>query len=216
MKLKIFIILLLVQTAFAETPNASKAKVSAETSQVPAANKAKVSAQLSETPDISKNKTNLEISNEQYLKQEIKKDKEMIAKVKNNIAQKAARSSVNEQEFTENQQIEVVLSNRDINRVLVKGDKIQSVNGPTGLYMAKNDIAGSAYISAYGESTFTVFISTVNGHNFSLLVSPKAVAGKTIILQPTTLLSPQFEEAASYQKLLITLTSAMINSGRSS
>lgn len=115
--------------------------------------------------------------------------------------------------FADNQQISIGLSNRDINRILVKGDKIQNVNGPTGLYTAKNDSAGAAYISLYGEAPFTIFISTMSGHNVSLLVSPRRVAGKTIILQPTTLslLSARFEENEGYQKVLITLMSAMIN-----
>lgn len=120
---------------------------------------------------------------------------------------------VKEVSFADNEQINVVLSNRDINRVLVKGDKIQSVNGPTGLYMAKNDAFGSAYISTYGESTFTVFVSTSKGHNFSLLVMPRATAGRTIILEPTTpsLLTARFEETEGYQKVLVTFIKAMIN-----
>jgi conjugal transfer pilus assembly protein TraK len=124
-----------------------------------------------------------------------------------------AIDGVIEKSFADNEQINVVLSNRDINRVLVKGDKIQSVNGPTGLYMAKNDALGSAYISTYGESTFTVFVSTSKGHNFSLLVMPRATPGRTIILEPTTpsLLTARFEETESYQKVLVTFIKAMIN-----
>jgi len=132
--------------------------------------------------------------------------------VKKSKATKAIDGII-ERSFADNEQINVVLSNRDINRVLVKGDKIQSVNGPTGLYMAKNDPLGSAYISSYGDSTFTVFVSTSKGHNFSLLVMPRATPGRTIILEPTTpsLLTARFEEIESYQKVLITFIKAMIN-----
>jgi type-F conjugative transfer system secretin TraK len=120
---------------------------------------------------------------------------------------------VTEKPFADNEQIKVVLSNRDINRVLVTGDKIQSINGPAGLYTAKNDAVGSAYISLYGNTVFTVFASTVKGHNFSILVTPRAVAGRTVILQPTTpsLLTARFEETESYQKVLVALISSMIN-----
>ena len=124
-----------------------------------------------------------------------------------------ARDGVMEKFFADNEQINVILSNRDINRVLVSGDKIQSINGPAGLYTAKNDAIGSGYISLYGDTTFTIFVSTVKGHNFSLLVSPRSVAGRTIILTPTTpsVLTSRFEETENYQKVLVTLITSMIN-----
>ncbi|EKE00995.1 MAG: IncF plasmid conjugative transfer pilus assembly protein TraK, partial [uncultured bacterium] len=124
------------------------------------------------------------------------------------------KSGVIEKSFADNEQVNVVLSNRDINRVLVKADKIQSINGPTGLYTAKNDVSGSVYISLYGEVPFTVFASTVKGHNFSLLITPRAVTGRTVILEPTSpsLLTARFEETDGYQKLLVTLINGMINS----
>ncbi|EKD45299.1 MAG: IncF plasmid conjugative transfer pilus assembly protein TraK [uncultured bacterium] len=142
-----------------------------------------------------------------------KKSKERTSASKGNTKNPNPRDSVKEVSFADNEQINVVLSNRDINRVLVKGDKIQSVNGPAGLYTAKNDAAGSAYFGLYGETTFTIFASTVKGHNFSLLITPKTIPGRTVILEPTTpsLLTARFEEAESYQKALVTLISSMIN-----
>ena len=130
----------------------------------------------------------------------------------------SVNKSVRETSFADNEQVVVVLSNRDINRILVKGDKIQSVNGPTGLYVAKNDTAGSAYISVYGDITFTLFATTEKGHNFSLLVTPKTVAGRTVILKPTSvpLLANRSAEAESYQKALVDLISVMINNKGSS
>lgn len=124
-----------------------------------------------------------------------------------------ARDGVIEKFFADNEQINVILSNRDINRLLVSGDKIQSINGPAGLYTAKNDAIGSGYISLYGDTTFTIFVSTVKGHNFSLLVSPRSVAGRTVILNPTTpsVLTTRFEETESYQKVLVALITSMIN-----
>ena len=124
-----------------------------------------------------------------------------------------ARDGVIERFFADNEQINVVLSNRDINRLLVSGDRIQSINGPAGLYTAKNDAIGSGYISLYGDTTFTIFVSTVKGHNFSLLVSPRSVAGRTVILNSTTpsVLTARFEETESYQKVLVSLITSMIN-----
>ena len=77
-------------------------------------------------------------------------------------------------------------------------------------------MSGSAYISTYGDSTFTIFISTADGHNVSLLVSPRETSGRTVILKPSSLLAPSFEESESYQKTLIALISAMINNEESS
>ena len=124
-----------------------------------------------------------------------------------------ARDGVIEKFFADNEQINVILSNRDINRLLVSGDKIQSINGPAGLYTAKNDAIGSGYISLYGDTTFTIFVSTLKGHNFSLLVSPRSVAGRTVILNSTTpsVSTARFEETESYQKVLVALITSMIN-----
>lgn len=133
------------------------------------------------------------------------------------ITKNTKNKSVREISFADNEQINVVLSNKDINRVLVKGDKIQSVNGSSGLYVAKNDTAGSAYISVYVDTPFTIFASTEKGHNFSLLVTPSAVTGRTIVLNPTTppsvlpLSANKPAEAESYQKALVELIKIMVN-----
>ncbi|MEI8055425.1 MAG: type-F conjugative transfer system secretin TraK [bacterium] len=124
-------------------------------------------------------------------------------------------AGVREIPFADNEQIKVVLSNRDINRVLVTGDKIKTIHGPTGLYTAKNDNSdpfGAAYISAYADTSFTIFLATVKGHNLSLLITPKTLPGRTVILEPTTpSLFAGAAETDGYQKMLIDLISNMIN-----
>lgn len=126
---------------------------------------------------------------------------------------------VKETPFADNEQIKIILSNRDINRISVIGDKIKTIHGPTGLYTAKNDPSdpsGSAYISIYSNKSFAIFLATVKGHNFSLLVTPKVAPGKTVILEPTTPspFSPSVNdltETDNYQRTLIDLISSMIN-----
>ena len=125
-------------------------------------------------------------------------------------------SSVKEISFADNEQVRVILSNRDINRIVVTGDKIKTIQGPTGLYTAKNDsfdASGSAYISIYGETPFTIFVSTIKGHNLSLLVTPKTAPGRTIILESTTptLVTNNRAKADGYQKTLIDLMTNMIS-----
>ena len=143
-----------------------------------------------------------------------KKDKQD-KQEKKNLSQLSHKKTVTEgfREifFADNEQVSVPLSNRDINRVLVKGDKIQSVNGPVGLFVAKNDSLGALYVNAYGDTPFTIFVSTVKGHSFSLLAFPKSCYGKNIILVSTTPILDDQLDGSSYQKTLINLISNVIN-----
>jgi len=113
--------------------------------------------------------------------------------------------------FTNNERLNITLSNKDINRIIVKGDKIQSINGPSGYYSAKNDQQGAAYINTFGESPFTFFISTLRGHSVSLLVHPSQLSGKTIILKPNSQPDMHWEQSDSYQKNLAVLMAHMLN-----
>lgn len=113
--------------------------------------------------------------------------------------------------FVNNERVSVVLSNKDINRIAVKGDKIQAINGPSGFYSAKNDQQGAVYLNAFGEAPFTVFISTLKGYNLSLLISPNQGSGKTVVLIPVSQPELHWEETDSYHKTLIKLVSHMIN-----
>ncbi|HJZ24046.1 MAG TPA: type-F conjugative transfer system secretin TraK, partial [Candidatus Babeliales bacterium] len=165
---------------------------------------------VNETNDISDLEHKAETTGKAEKTKESKeniKSNTVISHKQNSAKAASSSSSVKEIPFADNEQINVFLSNRDINRILVKGDKIQGINGPTGLYTAKNDTTGSAYISLYGDITFTIFASTLKGHNFSLLVTPRSIPGKTIILEPTTpsFFTGRVEEADSYQKMLIAL-----------
>jgi type-F conjugative transfer system secretin TraK len=114
--------------------------------------------------------------------------------------------------FIDNATINLTLSLTDINRIAIFQDKILSINGPTGLYSAKNDANGAAYITLLGTNPFMLFISTVKGHNVSLFVRPQKVIGKTIVLTPTTpvKIGEHKEIAASYQKTLVAFINGMI------
>lgn len=123
---------------------------------------------------------------------------------------KENKKSVREIPFVDNEQIQVTLSNKDINRISVKKDKITTINAPAGLCVVKNDNLGSAYINVYGDDPFTIFASTAAGQNFSLLVTPKKVTGKTIVLKATTASLSSREDSNDYQKTLITLINSMM------
>jgi len=115
--------------------------------------------------------------------------------------------------FADNEQISVVLSSSDINRLVVQGDKIQNINAPLGLYNAKNDTSGAVYITLLSTLPFTIYFTTVGSHNFSLFVNPRPIVGKSVILQPTSVsaVTAHWEENSSYQKILVKLITTMIN-----
>lgn len=115
--------------------------------------------------------------------------------------------------FADNEQISVVLSSSDINRLVVQGDKIQNINAPLSLYNAKNDAGGAAYITLLSTLPFTMYLTTVGGHNFSLFVNPRPIVGKSVIFQPTSTfaVTKPWEENSNYQKILVTLVKNMVN-----
>lgn len=123
------------------------------------------------------------------------------------------RNSAKTISFADNEQISVVLSKVDINRIAIQNDKILSLNGPTGLYTAKNDSDGAAYITLYSDTPFTLYVTTVGGHSLSLFIVPTATVGKTIVFIPTSLpkIADTQEDVSSYQQNLITLMNAMLN-----
>ncbi len=199
------------ETTKIDTPQGTTANKSEQqgTSGVDAGATANKSVALANTVTIQ-NAVNKNENNEQIKEQNIKITKKTAA---------VDYSGVKEMRFSDNEQIKVTLSNRDINRILVTGDKIKTIHGPTGLYTAKNDSSdpfGSAYITIYGDISFTIFLATLKGHNFSLLVTPKTTPGKTVILEPTTPIllannSTEKTEVDGYQKTLIDLINNMIN-----
>lgn len=115
--------------------------------------------------------------------------------------------------FSDNEQVSVTLSNTDINRIAIQGDKIQNINAPMGLYTARNDVNGAAYLTFNGTLPFTMYLTTVGGHNLSLFINPRPIVGKAVIFQPTTAsaTTAHWEETSSYQKILVTLITGMIN-----
>ena len=112
-------------------------------------------------------------------------------------------------------QAEVRLSNVDINRLFVKGEKITSIQAPSGKMTAHNDTSGSVYLDVNGTIPFTAFVSTDTGRHFSLLIVPKSEPGQTIRLlaatpehfhyTPHSLRARHYEQASPYETTLIKL-----------
>ena len=113
----------------------------------------------------------------------------------------------------DNQQVVVSLSQANINRLFVKGDKIVAINAPSGALSAQQEATGSAYLTLQSPQSFTAFVSTEQGHHFSLLIIPKSEPGQTVALLPTsaTHKTQAWEKNSDYQQLLMTLIKSALN-----
>lgn len=113
-----------------------------------------------------------------------------------------------------NHQAVLTLSNQDINRLFVAGDKIIRVNAPSQRLIVHNDPSGSIFIQVLGQTPFTAFLATQSGGHFSLLMVPKSQPGITVQLIPDKLVLPghyhqaaakRLEQSSAYEKTLINL-----------
>jgi type-F conjugative transfer system secretin TraK len=114
--------------------------------------------------------------------------------------------------------VNLILSNQDVNRISVEGDRITNVNGASGLFTAKNDDTGAVYINIYGKTKFTLYLVTEKEYKISILVIPKATAGKTVNLVAAPLVEvgdSVSEDTGGYAKRLIKLVTYMVGQERS-
>ena len=81
--------------------------------------------------------------------------------------------------FKENSDINVTLSDKNYNRLVVKGDKITEVHFPEGFMAVRNEPDGGLYVMAANSEPFTLFVTTELGHHFSLTVNTESSLGKT-------------------------------------
>lgn len=118
--------------------------------------------------------------------------------------------------FSENQILPVALSNTNIDRVVVANDKINNIICPAGFCTSKhdaNDQSGAAFVQVLTQNQFTLYVSTVTGHQVGLDVTPTKSDGNTLVLNPSAsnTKAQTWETASSYQTMLIALVHDMIN-----
>jgi conjugal transfer pilus assembly protein TraK len=95
-------------------------------------------------------------------------------------------SALTTQSFRDNSDVNVVLSDSNYNRLVVRGDKITQAHFPEGLLGVKNEEDGSLYVMLASEKPFTLFLTTESGHHFSATVTSEQALGKTIEFIPQT------------------------------
>jgi conjugal transfer pilus assembly protein TraK len=111
----------------------------------------------------------------------------------------------------------VTLSNNNPSKVVIDGELITSISGPTGAYDQSTTDDGALILSPLVAQNFTLFIQTDHGSSLSLNIRPQAGNGKTLRFTP---LSPPlrknddakaWEEGQTYEKTLVALSRAVVN-----
>jgi type-F conjugative transfer system secretin TraK len=110
----------------------------------------------------------------------------------------------------------VTISNYELSRIFVKGDRIQNVRGLEGAYILTKDvIQGQIYIKptpGYQEKPFNLYIATEKGHNFNLVIISKNVLGQDVEIKPITAgrEAENWEKGSEYSQILTQLISSMV------
>lgn len=78
----------------------------------------------------------------------------------------------------------VSLSNNSPNKVVVDGELITSISGPSGAYDQSTTEEGALILSPLVGQNFTLFIQTDHGSSLSLNVRPQPGSGKTLRFTP--------------------------------
>lgn len=112
----------------------------------------------------------------------------------------------------------VVLSNTNPNKVIVDGELITRISGPTGAYDNTTTVTedGALIFSPLTAQNFTVFLETAKGASLSINVQPKPVTGRTVRFTPVSPPTRKnddakaWEESKSYEKTLVALSRTIL------
>lgn len=111
----------------------------------------------------------------------------------------------------------VTLSNTSPNKVVIDGELITSISGPTGAYDKEVTDDGALILSPLVGQNFTMFLHTERGSSLSLNVKPQPGSGRTLRFAPVSPPTRQndeakaWEEGQTYEKTLVTLSRAVVN-----
>lgn len=107
------------------------------------------------------------------------------------------------------------ISAKELTRIVVDGDRIQSARGLDGNYqLTKDETQGAIFIKPNQSRPFNLFLTTEAGHNYTLLLTPIDIPSEVIQIKP---LSPIKAKAESWEKntpysdAIIQLMKSMVN-----
>lgn len=111
-----------------------------------------------------------------------------------------------------------VLSNTNPNKIIIDGEFITRISGPSGAYDSNTTATedGALIFSPLTGQNFTVFLETAKGAALSLNVQPKPVTGRTLRFTPLTPPARKnddakvWEEGQSYEKTLVAISRAVV------
>lgn len=118
--------------------------------------------------------------------------------------------------FNDSETVPVILSSVDINRLVVKDDKITAIDCPEGFCVVtgtKSDNSGAARVNLNLAVPFTAYVSTQKGRHFGLFITPKARPAVTSIFTPEFLREQTpslFDKQAPYTTLMSEFVAAMM------
>lgn len=119
--------------------------------------------------------------------------------------------------IVDNQMAALVISDHELTRIFVNNDRILAVRGINGAYLLnKDESQGEIFIKptplTQGK-TISLFITTEQGHNYTLLLAPADIPARAIELKPTSgsKLAERWEKNSNYQELISGLITAMVN-----
>jgi type-F conjugative transfer system secretin TraK len=121
----------------------------------------------------------------------------------------------------DNDRVVATISVRELSRIFVSGDRIQSTRGLNGAYeLIKDEQQGSIFIkptSYYGQRAFNLFITTELGHTYNLFFAPKNIPAETIELKPLSpspYLASRWEKNSPYIETITQLMNFMANDAK--
>jgi type-F conjugative transfer system secretin TraK len=118
----------------------------------------------------------------------------------------------------DNQTVSAKISAKELSRIFVSGDRIQSTRGVNGAYeITKDEKLGVVFVKPtpfYLHQFFNLFITTEFGHTYNLLLTPMDIPAENIELKPLSLsvqIANRWERNLPYVETLIHLMSNMAN-----
>jgi conjugal transfer pilus assembly protein TraK len=118
----------------------------------------------------------------------------------------------------DNQTVSAKISSKELSRIYVSGDRIQSTRGVNGAYeLIKDERLGAVFIKStpfYLHKPFNLFVTTELGHTYNLLLTPMNIPAENIELKPLSpslLMAGRWEKNSPYIDTLIHLMNNMVN-----
>ncbi|MFK3662764.1 type-F conjugative transfer system secretin TraK [Scandinavium sp. NPDC088450] len=119
--------------------------------------------------------------------------------------------------FENDASFSAVLSNTNPNKIVIDGELITRISGPSGAYDGNTTVTedGALIFSPLTSQNFTVFLETEKGASLSLNVQPRPVTGRTLRFTPVSPPARKnddaraWEEGQSYEKTLVAISRAV-------